>query len=316
MAAITLAYDWSELLGTLEQHIVAGIKKEMWPALFPNTLKRVESLAQHGTAIWREKATKIPGQEGRPLKLNPYVALSPTNYAASIVDEPMDDDPTGLGYVVGSREEQALFIETGTPEDQHPMDLHSVLSHAPKARQGKNGKYLRIPLRQPTTEPGGMSGQRFQASSATFGNGVLPPGVVRAMRKKNQYLITGRYQEPSIHPGGGMVARYRYSKNPGRLTLAEINRISERSKHAITPAYAKRIVGLLRGGSKGHNQYLTIRTLSEANPDGWRIKAYPPQQVSEAVAQELINIVDSGTYFRESMQADAQHIATIVGGMA
>lgn len=316
MASITLSYDWSILLGTLEQHIVAGIKKEMWPALFPNTLKQVESLAQQGTAIWREKATKIPGQEGRPLRLAPYVALNPTNYAASIVDEPMEDDPTGLGYVVGSREEQALFIENGTPEDQQPMDLHMVLSHAPKARQGKNGKYLRIPLRQPTTEPGGAGGQRFQAHGARFGDGVLPPGVVRAMLKKNQYLITGHYQEPSIHHGGGMVTRNRYSKNPGRLTLAEINRISERSKHAITPAYAKRITGLLRGGTKGHSQYLTIRTLSEANPQGWRIKAYPPQQVSEEVARELEAIVESGSFFRDAMQADAKHIGEMVGGSA
>ena len=310
MARLLLHYDWTPLLGTIERHVLMGMDQAHWPALFPNTLKQVEQLARTGAGIWREKATQLSGQEGRPLRIQPYVALSIPQYAASIVDQPNTDDPTGLGYVIGSAEEQAPLIEDGTPDDQRPMDLHLVLSSAPKARRSKQGKrYLRIPFRHATTAPGGPAGQRFQGRAGS----VLPAAVVKAMQSKQRYLITGRYQEPSIHHGGGMVTRFRYTK-PDPLTLDELTAINARAhKHTLSGEQVSRLTGLLKTGQKWHSQYLTIRTLSEANPKGWRIKGYPPKRLAESVAQDLEQLVADGAYFQKAMEADAQHISRMVG---
>lgn len=310
MARLLLHYDWTPLLGTIERHVLMGMDQAHWPALFPNTLKQVEQLARTGAGIWREKATQLPGQEGRPLRIQPYVALSIPQYAASIVDQPNTDDPAGLGYVIGSAEEQAPLIEEGTPDDQRPMDLHLVLGTAPKARRNKQGKrYLRIPFRHATTAPGGPAGQRFQGRPSS----VLPPAVVKAMQHKRRYLVTSRYQEPSIHPGGGVVTRFRYTK-PDPLTMDELTALNTRAhKYTLSSEQVSRLAGLLKTGQKGHSQYLTIRTLSESNPRGWRVKGYTPKRLAESVAQEMERLVADGTYFQKAMEADAQHISRMVG---
>lgn len=310
MIGLRIELNWAQFLGTIERHVIGGLRPEFWPALFPHTIARVAGLAEEGVRIWQAKALALPGQEGRPLRLTPYVRLSQTEYARSILSEPVGGDPQRMRYEVGSTSDQAELIDDGTPSDQHPMDLHAVLGSAPKARVSKAGKkYLRIPFRHAATAPGGISGQRFQAA----GQRVLTPNVVRAMQKKRQYLITSSYTEPSIHKGGPLVQRFRYTK-PDPLTAADIKALNDRSrKHPISDDDAKRLKGLLRAGTKGHSRYLTIRTLSEANLTGWRIPEYKPQHVVSKVVDELNQLVESGQYFDEAMQADADHIVSMMG---
>lgn len=310
MAGIEVTFDWSGFRSAIDRHFVGGMHAEHWPAIFPNTIQRMQDLANEAEARWKRKAMNLPGQEGRPLRLLPYVRLSQTAYAQSIIAQPLDG--SGMRYVVGTTDEQADYVEEGSPGGKK-LDFHGVLPTAPKARISKAGhRYLRVPFRHATTAPGGPSGQRFQRAGATYGDGVLSPGVIRAMSKKRQYLVTGRYTEPSISPGGGLVERFRYTPRPGRLTRGELQQINARSRrHRISETDMGRLVGLMRTGAKGHGQYLTIRTISEASLKGWCIPAYAPHPILQETVNELNRLVE-GDYFEEAMRADANRLAEMV----
>ena len=159
-------------------------------------------------------------------------------------------------------------------------------------------RYLRIPFRHATTEPGGTSGSRFQSVSNRWGSNVLPPQVVAAMKRKNPSTVTGTYHERAPNVMKGMVQRNLYSPHPGRLTANELRRLG------LSPLFpaGRKLVGLMRTGAKGHGGYLTIRTLSEANPDGWRIPAYQAQHVAQDTARKLQAL--SSDWFDQAIKAD------------
>ena len=73
----------------------------------------------------------------------------------------------------------------------------------------------------------------------------------------------------------------------------------------IEPASIQRLAGLVRTGTAKHSQYLTIRTLSNANTEGWKIKGYEAQHLTDAVKTELLTI--SKDWFDESIKADVEH---------
>ncbi len=272
--------------------LAQGLRPESVPHLFPNTLRRLAELAQAGVAIWRERALAIPGAEGRPLRLgtgagDPMVRLNQQEYAASIATQPIEPSINGLEAVIGTSDRQAIPIEIGGPQ----IDLHAVLDYAPKARTGKSGKrYLLVPFRHATTAPGGPSGSRFQTPS-----NVIPSRLLAIMKTKPRSQIVGTRFETG--PNAQKAQRNLYAPGAGRLTKGDI------AAAGLSPDQHKNRIGLMRTGQGGHGGYITIRTLSEANPQGWRIRAYPAQRLANQTAEELQRMAE--TWFDQALKDDA-----------
>lgn len=277
---------------------LAELNRDQLTGVFPHTLRRLGELGQAGASIWRERATQVPGTEGRPLRLgtgpdDPMVRLNRTDYANSIHVEPSQNQDDHSLLIV-SADPQAVVIEQGGSE----IDLHKILAYAPKARMSKkNHRYLRIPFRHATTKPG-SNGQRFQTITPKGQAVVLSKGVQVAMQAKPPYLILGNRQEPSIHPPHRQVQRFLYTKGPGRLSADELRGLG------IDPTEltGRRLVGLMRTGAKRHGQYLTIRTLSESNLEGWRIRPYDAQHVADKVADSIRSLAKD--WFDDAIKAD------------
>ena len=291
----------------LQRLLTEGIRPEDASRLFPHTIRRLTELATVGVDIWKNRAREIPGAEGRPLKLgsagSPMVRLDRKGYEDSIMLGPYQPQRDGVQVEIYSDSPQARPIENGSTT----IDLHAILPYARKAKISKSGqRYLRIPFQHATTEPGGSSGSRFQTASNRWGSNVLPPQVVAAMRKKKPSTVTGTYFERGPNVKHGMVQRKFYSPHPGRLTPNELRRLG------LSPLFpaGRKLVGLMRTGTQGHGGYLTIRTLSEANTDGWRVPAYQAQRLSTATARDLQAL--SSDWFDQAIKADLAAIAQIV----
>jgi hypothetical protein len=258
-------------------------------------------LAHLGATLWKERATQIPGTEGRPLTMGPpMVRLNRTDYANSIQVGPGPSSQDALSVLIYSDDPQAKPIDDGGIL----MDLHAVLDYAPKAYLSKAGnKYLRIPFRHATTEAGGYFGQRFQGSS-----GALSPRIIGIMQSKQKYLTIGTRFAPSASGSGRFVERNVYTPRPGRLTAEEI---LGGGAGPMSPSQ-RNLIGLMRVGKQGHGAYLTIRTLSQANDKGWRIPGYQAQHLTTQVASDLKAL--STDWFAESLRADVTAVAERVGG--
>lgn len=282
----------------LIRQIAGGMDQTQIKALFPNMATRMVEFGHYAATTWKEKIAKIPGATGRPLKLGPPMTqLNRPAYEASVMVAPTEWEPNALSVSIYSESEQAEVIEKGGVE----INLHDVLPYARKARKGRNGLYLRIPFRH--------------ATQSAEGGRVLPKQVIQAMRPKAQYLIRDTYLERAPNVKRGKVTRFLYHPNPGRLTMGNIQAINTSARQdVISPAYAKRLEGLMRTGSKGHGGYLTIRTLSQANEKGWRIPPYPAQRIVDAVKRDLEQVYDH--WFDEALQADVQNWAVVQAGSA
>jgi len=283
----------------LERLMSEGLRPEDAARMFPNTIRRLTQLAQVGVDLWKEKAHAIAGAEGRPIKAGgagqPMVRLDRKSYEESIVVGPYQPQQDGVRIEIYSDSPQAVPIEEGSTI----IDLHAILPYARKVKMNKSGqRYLSIPFRHATTEPGGQGGSRFQSVSNRWGSNVLPPQVVAAMRRKDPSLVTGTYAERGPNVKNGMAQRNFYSPHPGRLTPNELRRLG------LSPLFpaGRKLVGLMRTGAKGHGGYITIRTLSEANPDGWRIPAYHAQRVAQSTARGLQAL--SSDWFDQAIRAD------------
>lgn len=291
----------------LDRLLSEGMRPEDAARLFPNTIRRLTQLAQVGVDLWKERASKIAGAEGRPLTIGgagqPMVRLDRKAYQDSIVVGPYQPQQDGVRIEIYSDSPQAVTIEEGGTL----IDLHAILPYAPKARMSKDGKrYLYIPFRHATTEPGGSGGSRFQSFSNKWGTNVLPPQVVAFMKKKNPSLITGTKTRPSVNYPGQTVNQNIYSPHPGRLTANELRRLG------IGPTFpnGSKLVGLMRTGSKGHTSYITIRALSEANPNGWRVPAYQAQHVAQSTARSLQAL--SSDWFDQAIRADIEAAVQVI----
>ena len=282
--------------------LAQGITPESVPVLFPNTMIRLIELAQKGVEIWRTRALAIPGAEGRPLRLgtgldDPMVRLNSFEYASSIAMVPVSTTQDGLEAVIATSDRQAIPIEIGGPE----IDLHAILDYAPKARTGKSGKkYLLVPFRQATTAPGGPGGSRFQTPT-----NVIPPRILAVMRTKQRSQITGHYLEQGPNRAAGpytwqgKVQRNVYAPGAGRLNKGDI----AQAGLAVDSKQGQHLLGMIRIGSPQHGGYLTIRTLSQANKSGWRVRGYPAQQLANKTAMDLQRMAE--TWFDQALRTDA-----------
>ena len=272
--------------------LMRGLTAESVPKLFPRTLVRLTELAREGQRIWMERAMRIPGTEGRPLRLGTgpgdrMVFLNVSQYAQSIGIQPITTQDGGLEAVLGTTDRQALPIEVGSPD----IDLHAVLDYSQKARMSKAGhKYLLVPFRHATTAPGGSGGSRFQTSS-----NVIPPRVLALMRTRQSSLIArAKRSEPSVNYPGKLVHRNIYKRQGEPLTAGDMARAGTTDRN---------LLGMIRTGTKRHSSYLTIRTLTQANPNGWRIRGYPAQHLANATAEELQGLAE--TWFEDALKQDA-----------
>lgn len=306
MTDITLRFSgWDSIPDVIARHVLGAFERSAGERTFPNAALALSRLAALGRDTWRMHAQQLPGREGRPLRLgtsanDPMVRLDQQELASSIVARPSST----FEWWVGSTSRQAETVEHGTPGGT-PMDLHAVLPYAPKVRRSKKGHlYLRIPFRHATTSASEGKGYRFQGPTDEH---VLPRAVIHAMKNKRRYQIVGTYQEPSVSPThqGRMVQRYLYSSNPGRLSEEELIRMGLPEKQI------QRLTGLMRVGKARHGAYLTIRTLSQANPEGWRVSPYAAhpimQQSMNAVGAQASSMID------DAIRRDIAEIANQVG---
>ena len=272
--------------------LMRGIQPDAIQDLFPNTVRRLGELGREGQRLWMEKAMQIPGTDGRPLRLGTgpgdrMVFLNSSQYAQSITVEPVVSEGGDLTAVVGTADRQAMTIEVGGPE----IDLHAVLQYSQKARMSKAGhKYLLVPFRHAATAPGGPGGSRFQTAS-----NVIPPRVLGIMRQKTSSLVArAKRSEPSVNYPGKLAKRNLYKRRGGSLTADDMAQAGSTDRN---------LLGMKRIGGKGHHGYITIRTLTQANPDGWRIRGYEAQHLASRTAEELQRMAE--TYFEDALKADA-----------
>ena len=292
--SIQVHVTFQDIPDALSAALLGGLTPEGIGKVFPNTLRRLNELALAGQSIWSQRASQIPGAENRPLRLgtgpgDPMVQLNRSAFINSI--RVRDIEP---GIVeVFSADPQAQIIEEGG----ETIDLHAVLPYAPKAKTNQAGlKYLQIPFRHATTEAGGPGGQRYQYVSRTWGSNVLPAHIIQTMREKT------RAHEKATQAG-------HFLPRP-RLRLAEIEELGEQADWI----HRRKLLGLMHVGKAGHKRYLTIRTLSEANPDGWRVPGYAAQRLAASTADELRAMADH--WFDQALQADAIALVQAVGGSA
>jgi len=272
--------------------LMRGVKQDKILDLFPNTVQRLGELGREGQRIWMERAMQIPGTEGRPLRLGTgpgdrMVFKNASAYAQSITVEPVVSEGGDLTAVVGTSDRQAMTIEVGGPE----IDLHAVLEFSHKTRMSKSGhKYLLVPFRHATTAPGSSGGSRFQTAS-----NVIPPRVLAIMRGKQESLISrAKRNESSINYPGKTVQRNIYQPHGKPLTAHDMAQAGSTDRN---------LLGMIRTGAKKHSSYLTIRTLSQSNPNGWRIRGYEAQHLASRTAEELQRM--SETWFEDALKEDA-----------
>lgn len=286
------------------QQMAGGMTSEQVQKIFPNVGKRMVALGNLAAETWKRKIWTIPGATGRPLKIGPYVGLNRETYSTSVYLAPDAWESDALTVTIYSDDKQAELIENGGDE----IDMHDVLPNSEKARMSKDGKlYLRIPFRH--------------ATQSAEGGRVLPKAVIAAMRGKPKYLDISHRTDRSAGVSTGRtnlpVERFRYTPNPGRLTAGDIAVINRKAQQKyllppghqgpprpllISTAYASRLEGLMRTGGPRHGGYLTIRTLSQANLEGWRIPPYPAQRLVTAVAREIEQHLDG--WFDDALAAD------------
>ena len=266
--------------------LMRGMQPDKIQDLFPHTVQRLGDLAREGQRLWMERAMQIPGTDGRPLRLGTgpgdrMVFLNASAYAQSITVEPVISEGGGLEAVIGTSDRQAESIEIGTPE----IDLHAVLQYSQKARMSKAGhKYLLIPFRHATTAPGGSGGSN-----------VIPPRVLGLMRQKTSSLVArAKRIEPSVNYPGQLVKRNMYKRQGGSLTADDMAQAGSTDRN---------LLGMIRTGAKKHSSYLTIRTLSQSNPNGWRIRGYEAQHLASKTAEELQRMAE--TWFEDALKEDA-----------
>jgi|GEM_PF-5239885 len=289
--------------------MVTALKTQDIGTVFPHVLGALQHLAEQGQDIWAQKIAAVPGTEGRPLRLGTgpgdrMVQLNRTAYVDSLRVSPVAITPGAASVEVYSHNPQAAPIEDGSAA----MNLHNVLSYAPKAKRSKAGhRYLSIPFRWATTGPGGPGGQRFQSKS-----NVLPGAVLRAMRHRRPSLRVGSYEEPSVNVAGTTTSRWRYSARPGRLRAAELTGLVKNPGSVE----GRNLVGLMRVGEPRHRGYLTIRTLSEKEPGGWRVPGYPAQHLVQDTVRILQGLAGDGEYFHAALQSDALAWVGRSGGTA
>lgn len=172
-------------------------------------------------------------------------------------------DRTGwMHYTVTAAYQKAQRIEDGTPA----RDLKRMLQTSTKTRQGKNGKYLIIPMRANT--PG-----------ATATGRAMPPEVYAMARQLPVSRVTG--MGTRVSATGHTVAQASYAWG-GRLQAWH--------GQGITAQERSRMDGMVRmdtsTGKARSSAYLVFRVMSEKS-SGWLVPARPGLHIVRDVTTEI-----------------------------
>ena len=163
--------------------------------------------------------------------------------------EPLSVAPEGYTAAVVLVGSFPNMLESGSPA----FDIKPGLLRSPKAKRDRKGRpYIIVPFRsRPTAGSTGVA----------VGGGALPSGFPQLAQqlafqgpgKPTQAQITAKSKfdvMAAAHPGaikpqvGGMTGPYRWGSSP--------------------------FAGMVKGGSKGHEQYMTFRAVSaNSNPSSW-----------------------------------------------
>lgn len=209
---------------------VLGLFADDVAQLFPNQIAAIELLATELQSQWQERAARVS-----------------SDYADAVFKERIGDLEWRVFLDPASK--KAYALEQGRPA----WDLKQALRTSPKARQGRNGRYLVIPFRHGNP----------QAVTLT----PMPRSVYQLARKL-----------PKSRAWGGVSpSRYEWG---GKLSKADL----EATGH--DEAAAARYAGMVRMEEGRSAAYVTFRTLSEVSPtDSWIIPDRPGYHFAEAVVE-------------------------------
>jgi hypothetical protein len=222
----------------------------LYDAAAPSMRAHLESLAHETVKNWRNAVFDQKGIWSEEKEA----------YMASIQSQVTSD----FSAVVWSDYKYAEEIETGRPA----RDLKKMLQTSDKVRQGKNGRYLVIPIQRNT------SGNTALARAM--------PKPVSSMASK--YLTTSRVTGAGtrISATGATVAQKKYAWGTS-LPAGLAPKLNP--SHATDP-YAGMVRMDNSTGKQKSSKYLTFRIMSERST-GWIIPAQPGRYIAKKVADEV-----------------------------
>lgn len=187
----------------------------------------------HSTYVGYLQGQPIPG---RGALKNPSGKLAKAAYR----------DRRGLlSWAIGNASDYAKSVEEGA----EAYDMKKNLATAPKARQGKNGRYLIIPFRH------GVVGTTRLAAM---------PKAVYAVAKVMAHSRPLGSPTTRLSATGWTVPRFEYQWQ-GRMGSKKAL-----EAHGLSKEEARRYSGMVRMGKGGQTSYLTFRVMSENSaPGSW-----------------------------------------------
>lgn len=167
-----------------------------------------------------------------------------------------------ISYKILSEGEFTRRIEEGV----QPYDLKPGMLASPRAREGKNGRYIRIPFRHSAKSlkaAGVYNKARNLDRERSEASGGARVSVSRMMR-------TGTFQDTNAD--GQIVSRAMYRPAARRLDASSMKRYRNEGKKNPATKWPRGVSspnvlhGLVKSGSPRHTQYMTFRTVSEKTP--------------------------------------------------
>lgn len=260
-------------------------------------------------AAWLAHAEALGWRNSGP---NSYVGGIQALDNISISDVRADSENWEVTITVTNTSPHASFVEHGRSAFHLPDKINWG---GPNVKQGKNGPYLHIPFGHSAHQ----SAKKRETSGMTQGTlkKMMPAHIYRQAvglerRIRNgagrQHNAAGQFIAADKYHWGGDTKRRRLDRSgskpsiiggsgdggPHNQTHVEHRsaRTVGRDKHggAMTnPAWkSSKFHGMMKTGSKGHTEYMTIRTITP-NSAGWNIPAMAGYFIARKVSARLAN---------------------------
>ena len=190
----------------------------------------------------------------------------------------------------------AQIVEEGHAAFHLPSKINWA---GPNVKHTKKGTpYLSIPFRHrqyQTEKQADIGGATRMALRAMMPEAIHKEArklsFTRPMRAGRQYDAQGRYTAKDRYHWGGRLNRSGASTgfhvSPGGTVVGE-----RRGEHSVAPGMvnpawkSSKFHGMFKSGTKGHPQYMTIRTITPDSP-GWNIPALAGKFIAAQVASGI-----------------------------
>jgi hypothetical protein len=283
----------------------------------------IDTAAEFARALWYQRAQDMG------IRRSGAYLQGIADAEVRILSEQSGESTVDVVFEIVNHSPDARIVEDGHAAFSLPK---SINWGGPRVKQGKNGPYMHIPF--------GHSAFATPEQQAAQG---LTPGTVRAMMPEDVYQKAKRLRYTTPKREGPIyrtndagarqfVAADRYSSKPGPSRLPELFagpqitpgpgrdawrpawRVAGRTRtgqRLTNPAWkSSRFTGMMKGGSPGHTEYVTIRTITPRSA-GFNIPAMPGYGVARQVAGAL-NQGIGAERFRELLIGAA--VAAVTGG--